>query len=162
MSAGPEHDSLLQGTCQAIVDVVGEAVGGEPAGGVVPVNMHDGQIIGKQITIDASEKEGKLNLCRLSMLDSAVAPEAELVRMEYEDEREGKSGKHQVYSVQRVRQVGRELRLEENFLAESAMQVRDEDFRPITSDQYAQKTVLATVVEWAHFRAWQIQESGRK
>jgi len=162
MSAGSEQDRLLQGTCQAIVDVVGQTLNSEPADGVVELRLPNGAIAGKQMNINASEKDGGANLCRLSVLDSVVAPQAELVRIEYEHEKKTDRGKRQVYSIQSVRRAGRELELMENFLAESPQSIREEDFRPITSEQYAQQTVLASLEEWTHFRAWQLNELKRK
>jgi hypothetical protein len=47
----------------------------------------------------------------------------------------------------------------ENFLAESSQTVREEDYRPILSDSYAQETVLKSIQDWTKYRLWQIQEA---
>jgi hypothetical protein len=54
------------------------------------------------------------------------------------------------------------LVLLENFLADDPQLVREEDFRPILSEAYAQQTVLKSVQDWARYRAWQRQEQQQK
>lgn len=159
--AVPDHDKLLQATCSAIVSVTAAAIDNELASHTANLKLPGGPVVGKQITIDASEK-GMVNLCRLSALDSALAPEGEVVRVEYEHDEQGKYGLRRVYSIQSVRKRGAELVLLENFLAESPESVREADFRPISSEFYAQSTVLKTLQDWTRFRAWQRQEAKRK
>lgn len=161
MSSAPRDDDLLQPTCQMIVDTVTQAVGSEPPANVVTISLLGGLAMGKQMTIDATDPEKGMNICRLSVLDANASPNGEIVRMEYQHEKIGKFGKQSIYSVQSVRRQGNQLVLLENFLASSPTEVRDEDFRLIQSEQYAQQTVLTTVRDWARYRAWQIQESGK-
>ena len=102
-----------------------------------------------------------MNRCRLSFLNPDLAPDGEIVRIEYEHDKQGKYGVHRVYSVQSVRRQGRTLVLLENFLAENVQTVREEDFRPILSEAYAQETVLKSVRDWTGYRAWQLQSGGK-
>jgi hypothetical protein len=155
-------DQLLQETCQTIVTAAAQAIDAEPASRTSSLRLPGGPVVGKQITIDATEKGGLLNMCRLAVLDPEVAPEGEVARIEYEHDKQTKFGAQRVYSIQSVRRKGGELVLLENFLAETPTTVREEDFRPIQSEKYAQETVLATLQEWTHFRAWQLQEMRKK
>jgi len=158
-------DQLLQATVQAIVTAVSAAVDAEPRPGVVSLSIPGGPAVGRQITIDAThapQTEGLHNICRLSVLDPDLAPAGEMARLEYEHDKQTKFGLQRVYSIQSVRRYGADLVLLENFLAENAASVREEDFRPIESEAYAQGTVLATVQEWVHYRAWQLQQVASK
>jgi len=126
------------------------------------LRVPDGPEVGWQITIDATEKGGPMSVSRFSILDVNSSPEAEAVRIEYEHDKQGKFGVQRVYSVQSIRKRGGELVLMENFLAENPASVREQDFRPITSEAYAQKTVLKCMQDWAKYRAWQLQEERKK
>ncbi len=154
-------DQLLPTTCQTIVDEVERAVQAEIAQNVQSVLLPGGVAVGKQIVIDATEKTGRVNRCRFSLLNPDRAPAGEVVRIEFEHDKEGKFGVHRVYSVQSVRRVNGVLVLLENFLADDATLVREEDFRPILSESYAQRTVLKSVQDWAKYRAWQRQEAAK-
>jgi hypothetical protein len=158
MSQAAEADGLLQATCEAIVTEIAQAVDAEPGATRKALRVPGGPEVGWQIKIDATEKGGHMSICRMSILDVNSAPEAEAARIEYEHDKEGKFGVHRVYSVQSIRRRGDELILMENFLADSPATVREEDFRPISSEAYAQKTVLKCVSDWARYRAWQLQE----
>jgi hypothetical protein len=153
----PEHDRLLQATCEAIVTAAAQCVDAEPTAGVVGLQLPDQQIVGKQITIDATEK-GPHNICRVAVLNADLAPEGEVTRIEYEHDKQTNHGPQRVYSIQSVRRKAGVLVLMENFLAENAAEVREADFRPIESESYAQQTVFKTLQEWAHYRAWQLQQ----
>jgi hypothetical protein len=155
MSSVPEHDLLLQDTCEAIVITAARCLDAEPDANVTGLALPEGVIAGKQITIDAAEPGGPHNICRISVLDAALAPHGEVTRIEYEHDKETPHGPTRVFSVQSVRRRASELILMENFLADSAANVREEDFRPIVSESYAQQTVLKTVREWTNFRAYQ-------
>jgi hypothetical protein len=156
------EDQLLQATCESIVTAAAKAIDAEPAGKASNLRLPEGPMVGRQITIDATEKDGPANICRLSVMDPALAPAGEVVRIEYEHDKQGKFGLQRVYSIQSVRQKAGELVLMENFLAESASQVREADFRPIHSEAYAQETVLKTLEDWTRYRAWQLQEARKK
>lgn len=158
MSDGTQTDRLLQTTCQQIVTEIARAVDAEPPGSRKGLRIPGGPEVGRQITIDATEKGGPMSISRFSILDVNLAPAGELARIEYEHDKQGKFGIHRVYSVQSIRRRGGELVLLENFLAENSVTVREEDFRPIGSEAYAQKTVLKGVQDWARYRAWQLQE----
>ncbi len=160
--AAANSDQLLPETVQAIVTAAAQAIDAEPADRTVSLRVPGGLVVGKQITIDATEKDGLANICRLAVLNPDLAPENEVARIEYEHDKQGKFGTRRVYSIQSVRRRGGELVLLENFLATNAAAVREEDFRPIQSEKYAQETVLATITEWAHFRAWQLQEARKR
>lgn len=163
MIGGMNQDKLLQATCEAIVTAVATALDAEPPGMAQLIKSTDGSMIGKRIMIDATDraKDGMLNLCRLTILEPDSSPVHEVARIEYAHDEEGKFGKHQVYSVQSVRRnaVG-ELVLLENFLADDENHVRDADFQLIHSEEYAQKTVLATIKDWLTYREWQIKQIG--
>jgi len=103
-----------------------------------------------------------MSLCRFSILDVNSSPESEAVRTEYEHDKKGKFGVHRVYSVQSIRKRADELVLMENFLAEDPASVREQDFRPITPEAYAQKTVLKCMQGWVKYRAWQLQEEHKQ
>jgi hypothetical protein len=162
MSDIPEHDRLLQATCEAIVTTAAQCVDAETPGHVMALRLPGGQIVGKQVVIDATEKGGPMNTCRLAVLNWELAPEGEAARIEYEHDKQTKHGVQRVYSIQSVRRRGGELVLLENFLAETAAAVREADFRRIESESYAQQTVLQTLQEWTHFRAYQLQQGGKK
>jgi hypothetical protein len=162
MSEVPERDQLLQATCEAIVTSAAQCADAEPEGTVMALRLPGGQIVGKQVVIDATEKGGPLNKCRMAVLNPELAPEGEVARIEYEHDKQTKHGMQRVYSIQSVRKRGGELVLLENFLAENAAAVREADFRRIESESYAQQTVLQTMREWAHFRAWQLQQGGKR
>jgi hypothetical protein len=154
-----DSDKLLQATCEAIVQAVATAIDAEPQQNLQQIRMPEGAEVGRQINIDATEKGGLANRCRLSILNSEFAPAGEVVRIEFEHDKQSKYGVHEVYSVQSVRRRANGLVLLENFLAETREGVREEDFRPIMSEAYARKTVLREVEDWARYRAWQRQEA---
>jgi O-phosphoseryl-tRNA(Cys) synthetase len=159
MSEAEGADKLLQTTCSEIVATVTKTVEAESSQQKTSLRLPNGPVVGNRIVIDATEKEEVVNICRLSLLNPDLAPEGEVVRIEYEHDKQTKFGMQRVYSIQSVRRKAGQLILLENFLAATARDVREEDFRPIQSDQYAQQTVLATLTEWARYRAWQIQEA---
>jgi hypothetical protein len=160
--APPEHDKLLQATCEAIVTAAAQCVDNEPADHVTGLALPEGQVVGKQITVDATEQGGLLNTCRISVLDAAMAPHGEVARIEFEHDKQTPHGVLRVYSVQSVRRQAGELKLLENFLAENAAAVREADFRPIESESYAQETVFKTLQEWATYRRYQLQQAKLK
>ena len=167
MSDNPQVDQLLQPTCAAIVEEIARAVDLEPNKFRQILRVPDGPELGRQISIDATEKDGPMNICRLAILNVDLAPAGEVARIEYEHERQGKFGMRRVYSIQSVRRQGGQLVLLENFLAEGPTAVREADFKPITSESYARSTVLKSVQDWARYRAWQLQngqgqQSGRE
>lgn len=165
MAAVGDQDRLLQETCQAIVRVAAGAIDAELVGRTAMMRVANGPVVGKQIMIDATnatEKDGLLNTCSIAVLNPELAPEGEVVRIEYEHDKQTKFGVQRVYSIQSVRRRGGELVLLENFLAPNAAAVREADFRQIHSESYAQETVLKSLQEWAHFRAWQLQEMRKK
>lgn len=163
MIDGMNQDKLLQTTCETIVTVVAAVLDAEPPGMAKLIMSPKGAIVGKQVMIDATdrEKDGMLNLCRLTVLEPGSSPVHEVARIEYAHDEQGKFGKHQVYSVQSVRRnaVG-ELVLMENFLAADEHHVRDADFQLIHSEEYAQKTVLETLKDWVTYREWQVKQIG--
>ncbi|HUD11932.1 MAG TPA: hypothetical protein VMS08_05965 [Candidatus Saccharimonadia bacterium] len=159
MSTGSQPDKLLQATCEAIVATVRKTVEAEDHNRIVSLRLPDGPVVGSQIVIDATERKEFLNICRISLLNPDMAPEGEIARIEYEHDKQTKFGPQRVYSIQSVRRQAGQLVLMENFLAETPAGVREEDFRSIQSDQYAQETVYSTLAEWAHYRAWQLQEA---
>ena len=118
-------------------------------------------MVGKQVTIDATENEGLLNLCRIGVLNPDMAPEGEIIRIEYLHDKETRFDTQRVYSIQSVRRKGAELVLFENFLADKPENVREADFRPIVSETYAQQSVLTTLKDWASWRGWQLQAAGK-
>jgi hypothetical protein len=158
LAAPPEHDQLLQATCELIVTTAARCLDAEPETGLTGLALPEGKIVGKQITLDASEGKAH-NICRISVMDPIYAPGAEVARIEYEHDKETKHGLTRVYSIQTVRKRAGELILMENFLADSPTAVREADFRPIESESYAQETVLKTLQEWTHYRAYQLQEA---
>jgi hypothetical protein len=169
MSAGGEKaagaDQVLQSTCEKIVTMIAQTIDAEPAGGVTSLRLPEGPVIGRQMTIDASDrdKEGKLNalnLCRISMLNSDLAPEAEVARLEYEHDRLDQFGMQRVYSVQTIRRRAGQLVMFENFLAGRPEAVREQDFRPIHSEAYAQE-MMKEVGQWTRYRAAQLEELHR-
>jgi hypothetical protein len=157
-----EHDKILQATCENVLVMVAQAIDNEKGQGLVDLRLPGGPVVGKQLAIDATEKGGKLNKCRLTVLDVNQAPEGEAARIEYEHDKETKHGLTRVYSIQSVRRRAGKLELLENFLATSPEDVREADFRPIQSEAYAQQTVLGTLRDWALYRAWQLQEQRKK
>lgn len=154
-------DQLLQSTCESIVMMMARLIDHEPLGGVVLLKLPDGVLIGKQVTINATEAGGPMNMCRMSVFNPDLAPGNEVARIEFEHEKKGKFGLQHVYSIQSVRRKPGSLVLMENFLASSPETVREADFEPIHSESYAQKMVHETVKEWTHFRAWQLQQRGQ-
>jgi hypothetical protein len=162
MEPGDTQDQLLQATAKAIVAAVTAAVDLEPASRTLSLRVPGGPVVGKQITIDAVEKGGAMNLCRISLLNPDLAPAGEVACMEYEHDKQTKFGVQRVYSIQSVRRQHAQLVLMDNFLAETQKDVREQDFRAIESESYAQGTVLATLAEWTHYRAWQLQEARKK
>ncbi len=155
------QDQLLPATCEAIVAAVQAVVAAEPMKNIQAVVLPNGTAVGQQLVIDATGKDGRVNRCRLSMLNPDMAPAREVVRMEFEHDKDGKFGVHRVYSVQSVRRVNLDLVLLENFMADSPETVREEDFRPILSEAYVRKTVLKAVEDWSNYRAWQRQQGGK-
>ena len=153
----PDHDKLLQATCEAIVTAAAQCVDAEPDTGAVALQLPNQTIVGKQITIDAGEKAAH-NICRIAVLNADLAPEGEVTRIEFEHDKQTSHGMQRVYSIQSIRRKRGVLVLMENFLAENAAGVREADFRPIESESYAQETVFKTLQEWAHYRAWQLQQ----
>jgi hypothetical protein len=158
----PEHDRLLQATCDVIVREAAQAIDATPPGQALVMKTPDGQAVGKQITIDASETKGQHNICRLAVLNAELAPAGEVTRIEYEHDKQTKYGTTRVYSIQSVRMRGGKLVLMENFLADSPAQVREQDFEPIESESYAQQTVWKTLQEWTHYHRWQMQQQKGK
>lgn len=152
-------DQLLQATCEEIVTVIAQSIEAEPVQSRQVMRLPAGAEVGHQIGIDATEKGGLLNRCRISILNVDAAPAGEAARIEYEHDKQGKFGVRRVYSIQSVRRRYGGLVLLENFLAESPEMVREEDFRPIESEAYARTTVLKAVQDWARYRAWQLQEA---
>jgi hypothetical protein len=146
--------------CWQIVDVISTAIGAEPPTTVQPLRLPNGQEVGRQIMIDATQADGLMNRCRMMILNADLTPTAEAARIEFEHDKQGTFGVRRVYSVQSVRRERGVMTLVENFLAESARSAREEDFRPITSAQYARDTVLKSVQDWVNYRAWQLR-SGR-
>jgi hypothetical protein len=155
------NDPVLQTTCNDIVTLIAEAIDREPAGNRQAMSLPGGGVIGQQITIDAAE-EGKMNRCRFSILDVNQSPAGEVARIEYVHDKQGKFEVRRVYSIQSVRRQAGGLTLLENFLALGPDSVREEDFRPIRSEAYAQTVVLKAVRDWAHWRQWQLQEGHAK
>jgi hypothetical protein len=155
------NDKLLQATCETIVTLIAGVLDAEPSGSAEILRAKQGPILGKRLMINATGEDKLLNLCRISMLDESLSPTREVARIEYAHDKQGKFGKTQVYSVQRVRRNAlNELELDENFLAADESHVRDADFQPIHSEEYAQKTVLATIKDWVKFRKWQLEQVG--
>jgi hypothetical protein len=150
-------DEILPETATEIVKTVTEAVDSEAPGRTEVVKSDTGQILGRVLVIDATEKKkGALfNLCRLSVLNDNMNETGEVVRLEYEHDKDTKYGNQRIYSVQSVRRQGGKFVLLENFLAESPETVREADFKPISSESYAQQTVLSTLRDWTKFRLWQ-------
>jgi hypothetical protein len=157
----PADDKLLQETCETIVKSAAQAIDAEPAARAVSLRVPGGQMVGKQILIDASEKGNAHNICRLAIMNADISPEGEVARIEYEHDKQTKFGIQRVYSIQSVRRRSGELVLLENFLADSPSEVREQDFRPISSESYARATVLKTLEDWTRYRAWQLQEAGK-
>lgn len=156
MGGPAEGDPILRSTCEQIVTLIAQAVDAEPAQNHKVLMIPGGFQVGRQIAIDATEPGGTLNLCRLSILNVHDAPAGEAARIEYEHDKAGKFETRRVYSVQSVRRRGEDLVLLENFLAISPETVREEDFRAISSEAYAQ-TVVKSVQDWTRYRAWQLQ-----
>ncbi len=154
-------DNITQETIGAIVTEVASAIDAEGAQGTLPFKAPGGPEVGRQVMIDATEKDGLMNRCRFSILNPELAPAGEVARIEYEHDKQGQFGVRRVYSVQSVRKNLSGLVLMENFLAESAATVREADFRPISSEAYARATVLSSVQNWARYRAWQRQEAAK-
>ena len=152
------QDQLLQATCEQIVLTVAQAVDAEHGRGTLDLRVPGGPVVGRQITVDATEPSGLMNKCRLTILNVDLAPEGEAARIEYEHDKETKYGQQRVYSIQSVRKRHGQLELLENFLATSPDTVREADFRPIQSESYAQSTVLGTLKDWVNYRAWQLQQ----
>ncbi|HEX3082086.1 MAG TPA: hypothetical protein VHQ86_02430 [Candidatus Saccharimonadia bacterium] len=157
--SGPASDNILLGAvCQEIVTLIAEAVSAETKG-VRVLKLPGGPEVGKQLTIDAPGEDKLMNQCRLSILNPDLAPAGEAARIEFEHDKPSPSGVHRVYAVQSVRRgVQGGLVLMEDFLAETPQMVREEDFRPITSETYARGTVLKSVQDWTSYRAWQRQQ----
>lgn len=157
-----DKDQLLQATCEQIVMMVAQAVDAEHGQGTMDLRVPGGPVVGRQISIDATEQGGLTNKCRLTILNTDLAPEGEAARMEYEHDKETKYGPQRIYSIQSVRRRSGQLELMENFLASSPEAVREADFRAIQSESYAQTTVLGTLKDWVNFRAYQLQHGGGK
>jgi hypothetical protein len=156
------NDQLQQSTCEAIVSTAASVVDSEPASLAKALKTPDGTTVGKQITIDATEADGLLNMCRISVLNPDLAPEGEIVRIEFEHEKETKFDIQMTYSIQSVRRRSGQLLLLENFLSDSPELVREDDFRPIRLESYARQSVLGTLQDWSRFRAWQLHSAGKK
>ncbi len=152
-----KYDQLLQDTCKMIVTTVAEAIDKEPSAGITKLGTESGMEFGRQIVISVPQKDGLLNVCRLTVLNARLNAEGEIARIEYEHDKQTKFGVERAYSLQSVRSHDDELVLMENFLADAPEHVREADFRPILSDSYAQETVLQTLGEWTRYRAYQIQ-----
>lgn len=161
MAGETSSDKLLRSTCERIVTIIAGAIDTEPEANRKILMVPGGIKVGQQITIDATEPGGLMNVCRLSILNVHEAPAGEVARIEYEHDKQGKFGAHRVFSVQSVRRVGDDLVLLENFLALSPEAVREEDFRPIGSEKYAQ-TVVKSLEDWTRYRAWQLQNARQK
>jgi hypothetical protein len=156
-----QNTQSLPDMCWAIVDAVATVIGAEPPTGVRPLRLPNGQEVGRQIMIDATQADGLMNRCRMMILNADLTPMAEAARIEYEHDKQGKFGVRRVYSVQSVRRERGIMTLVENFLAEDSRSVREEDFRPITSAEYARQTVLKSVQDWANYRAWQLRTGAK-
>lgn len=153
-----DSDELLQDTCKMIVDTVAEAINTEPPGRAQVIKSETGQVLGKQLVIDAAERaeeKGMMNLCRLTELDPNASEVFEVARIEYEHEKKGKYGLQKIYSLASVRWVAGEMELKENFLADGPESVREADFEKISSESYAQQTVLGNLRDWTKYRLWQ-------
>ncbi|GAC1371551.1 MAG: hypothetical protein NVSMB39_5400 [Candidatus Saccharimonadales bacterium] len=148
--------------CQEIITIIAGAVDAESAQDRQVISTPGGTEVGQQIVLDAAEATGLMNLCRLSILNVDIAPAGEAARIEFEHEKQTPEGKKRVYSVQSVRRVDGKLVLLENFMAHSAKNVREADFSEISSETYARDTIMKSLQEWVKFRAWQLQESGKK
>lgn len=145
--------------CEEIITIIAGAIDAEPEKTRSIVRLPSGPEVGQQIEIDVTEPGGLLNRCRLSMLNYELAPAGEAARIEFQHEKKTEQGTRKVYSVQSVRRVDGKLVLLENFMAATAKEVREEDFREISSDTYARDTILKSLKEWVQFRAWQLQQS---
>ncbi|HVQ43679.1 MAG TPA: hypothetical protein VMT30_01805 [Candidatus Saccharimonadia bacterium] len=156
-----EPDEILQATCQEIVTLVATAIDAESSGELRVMRLPGGAEVGRQMTIDATESGGRMNRCHLSILNADTAPAEEVVRIEYEHDKQGKFEQRRVYSVQSVRRRGGKLVLLENFIAENPETVREEDFRSITSDSYA-RTAVKSVQDWTRYRTWQLQQTRKR
>src|SRR5690348_13097322 len=154
-----DHDQLLQATAESIVMMVAQAVDARGGAGAMDLRVPGGPVVGRQISIDATEPGGPMNKCRLTILNTELAPEGEAARMEYEHDKQTKHGVQRVYSIQSVRKRQGQLELLENFLASTPQEVREADFRPIQSETYAQTTVLGTLKDWVNYQAWQLQHA---
>jgi hypothetical protein len=153
-------DRLMQSTCEEMVALLRGAFAAEPPGNVTTLQVPNGPVVGKQFTIDATETDGLMNRCRLSLMDPVTAPASEAARFEYEHEKESGNDIIEVYSIQSLRQQAGKYVFLENFLAEQPETVREQDFRPISSAAYAQ-TVLKGLEGWIKFRAYQLQQGGK-
>jgi hypothetical protein len=151
----------IESICEAIVKAIAELLNMEPPSHLVAVRLANGVVAGRQVSIDATEKGGLLNRCRLSGFDPIVAPAGEVARIEYEDEKSVAGETIRVYSIQSVRMRGGKYVLLENFLAQGPAAVREQDFRSVTSDVYAQQTVLGTVQDWVRYREYQLSNGGQ-
>lgn len=150
-------DQQLQSFCEKIITKVAESIDKEPDEAKLTLRVPGGPEIGQQIRVDATDAQGLKNICVLSILNVNLSPASEVARIENERERQGKFSVQAVYSVQSIRRQAGRLVLLENFIAEGPATVREEDFRVISSEQYA-KSVLQSVEDWARYRAWQLQE----
>lgn len=151
----PQPDQITQATITELITQIAQIIDGEGGQSEVVRNA-TGQEIGRQVVIDAGEK-GLANMCRLTILNPDLAPAGEAVRIEFEHDKQGTYETRRIYSVQTVRRVNNQLELKENFLADSIEDVREQDFRPIRSEEYARSVVLKSIQDWAKFRAWQRQ-----
>jgi hypothetical protein len=152
-----KYDQLLQETCRAIVTAVAEALDHDIPGHVTRLGLDSGIEYGRQLVIDAAGSDGLLNLCRLTVLNPTLDATGEVIRIEYEHDKQTKFGSERSYSLQSIRRKNNDFVLVENFLADAPEHVREADFRPILSNSYAEETVLGTLRQWVQFRQWQIQ-----
>lgn len=143
--------------CEQIVAAISKSMNAENPAAVQIMRIPGGPEVGRQFMIDAPKEDGLMNRARLSLMNPDLAPAGEVARIEYESDKQGRFGVKRVYSIQSVRRHGSDLELLENFLAESAATVREDDFRPIESAEYARDTVLKSVQSWVDYRAWQLR-----
>ncbi len=150
-------DELTQEVCAEILALIQQAIETENPRTVSVVRIPNGPEVGRQITINAAEENGPANQARLSLLNADLAPAGEAARVEYEHDKPGKFGMRRVYSVQSIRRVRGKLELLENFMAQDAQSVREEDFRAIESGAYGRETVLKSLASWVDYRAAQLR-----
>lgn len=151
----------LDQTVAAIVEQIKTLFAAEPGTGVAPIRSADSRVIGQTLTIDGMGPDKLQNICRLTLFQEGVAGFDEVARIEYQDEKLAGDTKFQAYSITKIKRQGDRFVMVENFLAESPEKVREEDFRLVTSGEYAYGTVLGTLKNWAAYRSGQLA-AGRR